>query len=102
MRRGQPTYDLVDLQALVARGTPWRLITLEAHANAARLGFDEADLVEAVVGLGARDFYKSMEAEKRPGLWQDVYHGWHRGIPLYIKLQLSSDRCAVVIQFKER
>jgi hypothetical protein len=43
-----------------------------------------------------------MEAEKCPGLWQDVYHSEFYGVELYIKLQISSAGTAVVVQFKRR
>lgn len=102
MRRERPTYDLGHIQALVARGAPWRVTTLEAHANAALLGFDDGDIVDTVLELRPRDFYKSMESERHPGLWQDVYRASRRGIRLYVKLQLGFDGCAVVIQFKRR
>jgi hypothetical protein len=102
MRRKRPTYDLAHIQALVARGAAWRLITLEAHANAALLGLDDGDIVDTVMKLRPPDFYKSMEAERRPGLWQDVYRASSRGIRLYVKLQVGFDERAVVIQFKRR
>lgn len=44
-----------------------------------------------------------MEAEKRPGFWQDVYRTEHGGIRLYVKVQLetqASGDLVVVIQFK--
>jgi hypothetical protein len=102
VRRERPEYDLGEIQALIARGAPWRRITLRAHANGARLGFDEGDMVDTVLELRPPHFYKSMEAERCPGLWQDVYHTTHLGIRLYVKLQLGFDGCAVIIQFKRR
>lgn len=102
MRRDEPTYDLRHIQALAERGPPWVRITLAAHGNGALLRFDDEDIVRTVSALQRSDFYKSMEAERRPGLWQDVYHASRRGIRLYIKLQVGFDGCAVVVQFKER
>jgi hypothetical protein len=102
MRRGKPTYDLKYVQALVARGTPWRFITVAARSNGALRWFDEQEIVDAVLELRADEFYKSMEAERRPGLWQDVYHTVRRGIRLYVKLQVGFDGRAVIVQFKER
>ena len=52
--------------------------------------------------LGPEHFYKSMEADKCPGLWQDVYHLSYKGTWLYIKLQKLPDGRAVVVQFKQR
>ena len=50
-------------------------------------------------------FHETMEAEKRPGFWQDVYRTEHGGILLYVKVQLEDsapDDLLVVIQFKRR
>jgi hypothetical protein len=53
------------------------------------------EICEVVCLLSKRNFYKSMEAEKKPGLWQDVY----KRSGVYIKLQI--DGCAVIISFKK-
>ena len=47
-------------------------------------------------------FYKSMESEACPGLWQDVYHLVYRRTWLYIKLQMGADGRAVVVQYKQK
>ena len=57
--------------------------------EAGELGFDESDIVECVGALSSAHFYKTMEAEKRRGFWQDVYRTEYGGIPLYVKLQLE-------------
>lgn len=59
-------------------------------------------LVGAVLELTPRDFYKSMESEQLPGLWQDVYHTVYRGLRLYIKIQIGADGRGVVVQYKAR
>jgi hypothetical protein len=96
-----PTYDLARVVELVANRC-YR-ITGVAVQGAGELGFDEDDVVECVTGLETAHFYKTMEAERRPGFWQDVYRTVHGGIPIYVKVQLEgqdpNDR-VVVIQFK--
>ena len=99
---GKPTYDLQHLQQLVGQGELSRFVTVAAHRGAGDAGFVDEDIVSAVLALGTRDFYKTMEAEQCPGLWQDVYRLEFRGVSLYIKLQLSAEGRAVVIQFKAR
>ena len=101
MSGSAPKYDLARVLALVAAGS-YR-ITGAAARGAGDLGFDEIDIVECVGALLAADFYKRMEALKRPGFWQDVYRTEHGGIPLYVKVQLEGlnpDELVVVIQFK--
>jgi motility quorum-sensing regulator/GCU-specific mRNA interferase toxin len=73
-----------------------------ADEGASKLGWSRSDIVEAVLELTRQDFYKSMESERLPGLWQDVYHLEFRGVWLYIKLQLATTGRAFVVQFKRR
>jgi motility quorum-sensing regulator / GCU-specific mRNA interferase toxin len=102
MMGGKPTYDLQLLQQLVGQGPLSRIVTEAARAGAVQLLWEVSDIIAAVLELGSGDFYKSMESLKCPGLWQDVYHLEFRGVELYIKLQLSPDGRATVIQFKQR
>lgn len=100
--RGKPTYDLQQLQQLVGQGELSRSITRAARQGAIEVNLIEPDIIRAVLELGQGDFYKSMEAEKCPGLWQDVYHLRYGGIEFYIKLQLGPNGRAIVVQFKKR
>ena len=101
MVAGKPTYDLGRVsQLLIAKR--YR-ITGTAVQGAGELGFDESDIVECVGALRPEQFYKTMEAERRRGFWQDVYRTSHGGIPLYVKVQLEGqdpNDLLVVIQFK--
>jgi hypothetical protein len=97
-----PTYDLQQMQWLVGQGEFSRVISYVAAEGANEIGFSREDIVEAILSLTREDFYKSMEAERFPGLWQDVYHLWYRGVHLYIKLQVDLKGRAVVIQFKRK
>jgi motility quorum-sensing regulator / GCU-specific mRNA interferase toxin len=102
MMEGKPTYDLRQLQQLVGQGELSCTITQAAKAGGALLGLDEEEIVESVLLLAPRHFYKSMESDKVPGLWQDVYHLQFRGQWLYIKLQLGTNGRAVIVQHKAR
>jgi motility quorum-sensing regulator/GCU-specific mRNA interferase toxin len=102
MGREEPTYDLLELQRLIGQGPISSSITNAAEEGASELGWSRSDIVEAVLELTSQHFYKSMESERLPGLWQDVYHLRYRGIWLYIKLQLALTGRAFVVQFKKR
>lgn len=78
------------------------MISDVAVAGAHELGFDREEIVEAVLSVSPSDFYKSMESERFPGLWQDVYHLSFEGADLYVKLQMDAKGRGVVIQFKRR
>lgn len=98
---GSPFYDLRRIQVLV--GTRQYFPSGEALNGAGELGFDEDDIVECVLALTPAEFHKQMPSDKRPGTYQDVYRPTHKGIPLYVKLQLVGERpeeIAVIIQFK--
>lgn len=97
-----PTYDLQHLQWLVGQGELTCFISEAALLGGEELQIDRDGIVEVVLSLGPEDFYKTMEAERCPGLWQDVYHRWTEGVEWYIKLQIDQEGCAVVIQFKPR
>jgi hypothetical protein len=102
MGRGEPTYDLQELQRLIGQGPVSSRITNTAEAGATELGLEPEAIREAVLELLPGHFYKSMESDVIPGLWQDVYHMEFRGKWLYIKLQLGVDRRAIIIQFKRK
>src|SRR5688500_9271491 len=99
----KPTYDLELVQQLVGQGPLSCLITSAARRGARECGFMATGvMVDAVLALSPANFYKTMEAERCPGLWQDVYHSAFHGVDLYIKLQISPEGIGVVVQFKER
>ncbi len=56
------------------------------------------DCIESHVNEG--HFYKTMAAERVPGLMQDVYKVLYAGERIYLKLQMSKSGVAVVISFK--
>jgi hypothetical protein len=94
-----PTYDLAEFKELFPKNSH---ITVQARKDALKSGFSRGDVEDVIHELDASDFYKSMPAEKVPGLWQDVYKPKHLGITLYVKLQISGAvRTAVVVSFKE-
>lgn len=99
MTASRPTYDLAGIKALAAAGEID--ITMSAVQGARNLHLDASDILECVASLEDRDFYKSMPADLRPGLFQDVYKRQFLGFPLYVKLQISARRRAVVISFKQ-
>ena len=75
-------------------------MTLSAKQGAHAMGMDTADMEACVLGLTINDFYKTMPAEKAPGLFQDVYRPYFLGWEVYVKLQITGE--AVVISFKEK
>ena len=97
-----PTYDLQQVQRLVGQGPLSYRISSAAMMGGRKLSIDRQAVVDVVLSLKTEHFYKTMESELFPGLWQDVYHLRVGGVDLYIKLQIDEDGRAVVIQFKRR
>lgn len=76
------------------------VIRTSALDAALELGLDDEDIYDCIVNqLRETHFYKTMEAEKKKGLMQDVYYIRYRGVRLYVKLQVNVQ--AVVVSFKE-
>jgi hypothetical protein len=86
------------VQRLVRAGT-WRM-TRTAFFDASVLGYDQDGVKDVVLGFTAVDFYKTMAAERVPGLMQDVYRPVDRGVSLYVKVQIVANTTTVVISFK--
>jgi hypothetical protein len=94
-----PTYSLALIKGLMQDGS-W-FITGIAVDTAGALGFDEGDVYDCIVNqLCETHFYKTMQAQNKPGTMQDVYHITYEGVRIYMKLQVHGD--AVVISFKEQ
>ena len=95
-----PTYSLQEIQSLVKEGK--RFITNQASIDADYIDFNHEDIFRVVLALKESHFFKSMQSEHNPLLWQDVYHYHDDGVDmtLYVKLQIR-DR-AVVVSFKEK
>ncbi len=50
---------------------------------------------------GASHFYKTMAAEQKAGLMQDVYKITYEGQRIYLKLQINQTGIAVIVSFKQ-
>lgn len=65
------------------------------------MNFLDEDIIDCVTAcVGDSHFYKTMPAERAPGLMQDVYKIRYEGERVYLKLQISKSGHAVVIAFK--
>jgi len=95
----KPTYALDLIKGLMKEGS-W-ILTESARDTTTALGFDDEDVYDCIVNhLADTHFYKTMESEKKRGLFQDVYFITYGSFRLYVKLQVHVD--AVVVSFKER
>ena len=92
-------YRLGDVKKLISNRQYH--VTLQARQDALDLGFDSEDVRNCVLALDHTHFYKSMTAEKAPGLWQDVYKIRYGDFGVYLKLQINFADTAVIISFKE-
>lgn len=95
----RPFYDLDTIKGLVRQRR--YQITISARQDALSIGFDSEDVCDCILVLNETHFYKSMPAEKVPGLWQDVYKIRYEEVRVYLKLQISVTGRVVIISFKE-
>lgn len=72
------------------------------------LGMPRHLVFAVVAALKATEFYKTMQSEQNPGLWQDVYRTsvtcpkYPSGVTVYCKVQLvHGGLTVVVISFKK-
>jgi motility quorum-sensing regulator / GCU-specific mRNA interferase toxin len=94
------SYPLSRIKELVREGK-YR-ITVSAFQTAALLGFLDGDITECVVNcLEPSHFYKTMAAEHKAGLMQDVYKITYEGQRVYLKLQINQAGIAVIVSFKQ-
>lgn len=73
--------------------------TSSAIAGAARLGLSFSDIVDVLLALTSRDFYKSMTTHGDYRIWQDVYRPATAAGLVYLKITVSSN--VVIVSFKE-
>ncbi len=96
----QPSYPLEQIKRLLQENN--YLITATAMETAALIDYLDEDIVDCITNhLNESHFYKTMAAEKVPGLMQDVYKIRYEGQRVYVKLQINKAGCAVVVSFKE-
>ena len=75
--------------------------TKVARDGATNLGLALDEMIGIVLDLPTTGrFYKTMEAEKNPGHWMDVYHSESpAGDEVYIKLMIQDG--VLIVSFKE-
>ncbi len=96
----QPSYPLDQIKGLLQQKS-FR-VTEIALQGAMLMNFVDEDIIECIMtSLSDTHFYKTMPAERIPGLMQDVYKIRYEGKRVYLKLQISKSGHAVVIAFKE-
>ncbi|MBS1827086.1 MAG: type II toxin-antitoxin system MqsR family toxin [Acidobacteria bacterium] len=96
MEKRSPHCALGVVKALVAAGKV--RATVSALAGGAALGFSFEEIVDVVVALTPRDFYKSMTTHADHRIWQDVYRPKTAAGEVYIKLTVIDD--VLIVSFK--
>jgi motility quorum-sensing regulator / GCU-specific mRNA interferase toxin len=97
MEKRTPHCPLSKVRLLVEAGRVRS--TGSALMGAAALGFDFVGIVEVVVALTPKDFYKSMTTHADHRVWQDVYRPTTKAGEVYLKLTVIDD--VLIVSFKE-
>jgi motility quorum-sensing regulator / GCU-specific mRNA interferase toxin len=99
MKKLTPHYTLSEIQAQMVTVDSMYL-SIVAGIGIRKAGMLEEDALAVVASLTSVNFYKSMTTYADENVWQDVYHGKHGEIDLYVKFQLAENY--FVISFKEK
>ncbi|MBB5610627.1 MULTISPECIES: type II toxin-antitoxin system MqsR family toxin [unclassified Janthinobacterium] len=93
------THNLADMLVLIRQGR--YKTTKVAREGATRLGLDLDGMIAIVLDLPHSGFfYKTMESDKNPGLWMDVYHAvTPNDEDVYLKLMIQNG--VLIVSFKE-
>jgi motility quorum-sensing regulator / GCU-specific mRNA interferase toxin len=101
MEKRRPTYDLEAVKFAIGSIDTLAITTSALH-DATALGFDRGGIVETIVSIERRMFFKSMTTFADHRVWQDVYHVPARGLTLYLKFQADVVTEFTVMSFKEK
>jgi motility quorum-sensing regulator / GCU-specific mRNA interferase toxin len=97
MEKRTPHCRLSVVKAMLGEGRV--RITKSALAGGAALGFDFDAILEVVMALTSRDFYKSMTTHASSQVWQDVYRPTTSAGEVYLKITVIDD--VLIVSFKE-
>src|ERR1022692_2929384 len=97
MEKRTPHCKLAVVKNLVAAGKV--RATVSALAGGAALGFGFEEIIDVVVALTPRDFYKSMTTHADHRIWQDVYRPETPAGEVYLKLTVLDN--VLIVSFKE-
>lgn len=97
MEKHTPHHKLTLMQALATAGKV--RTTHAARTGASELGLTFLDILEIMIALTSRDFYKSMTTYADHTLWQDVYRPVIQVGGVYLKLTVVDD--LLIVSFKE-
>jgi motility quorum-sensing regulator / GCU-specific mRNA interferase toxin len=92
-----PHCQLSIVKALILEGKVRS--TFSALTGGAALGFDFHGIVDVVLALTPKDFYKSMTTYADHKVWQDVYRPTTKAGEVYLKLTVIED--VLIVSFKE-
>ena len=97
MEKHTPHCKLPVVRALVEAGKI--KATFSALSGGAALGLDFSNMVDIVMSLTSRDFYKSMTTHADHRIWQDVYRPVTIAGSVYLKLTVIDD--VLIVSFKD-
>ena len=98
MEKRRPHCKLSVIKSLVHAGKV--RMTASAVAGGKSFGFDRVGIIDVVLALRSKDFYKSMTTHTDHTIWQDVYRPATVAGQVYLKLTVVDD--LLIVSFKER
>ena len=97
MEKRTPHYKLPAVKKMIEAGNV--RTTFSALTGGAALGIDADGIMDVVMALTQKDFYKSMTTYADHRIWQDVYRPQTAVGDIYLKLSVIDD--VIIVSFKE-
>ena len=97
MEKWSPHRRLSEVKALAEAGKV--RTTHAARIGATELGLAFSDMLQVLMALEPKDFYKSMTTHADHTIWQDVYRPRPKAGDMYLKLTVMDD--VLIVSFKE-
>ncbi len=97
MEKHSPHCKLSIVKKLIEQGKVE--MTASAVSGGKLLGFDRRAIIDVVMALEAKDFYKSMTTYANHAIWQDVYRPRTDVGDVYLKLTVVNE--VLIVSFKE-
>jgi motility quorum-sensing regulator/GCU-specific mRNA interferase toxin len=97
MEKRTPHSKLSLVKSMVEAGQVNATRSALTSAEIMGLGFD--DIIDIIMALSQKDFYKSMTTHADHKAWQDVYRPLTEAGEVYLKLTVTND--VLIVSFKE-
>jgi len=99
MDKYKPSYLLKDVKQSTNDNPV--IIPIEVQITADQIGFSIGEIIDLILDLEWKDFYKSTTEIIDHTVWQDVYKKRAKNVDVYLKLKIVKEKYLLIRSFKE-